>query len=172
MVSGADHLGHVAAAAGAQLHVARLEAEASCLVHQKVASLAPALAASAVVRSSEAVTDLVTEGQGRDALRHLDVITAEGDHARVEASVHVRRILIMDMEPMFVTDTAIGGGCSPCKADGSPREVPEGEEIRQAVFIMVDGGEGVKESLKTFSPTKKRIFESAACLLQDLKKCC
>ena len=118
------------------------------------------------------MTDLVTEGQGRDALRHLDVITAEGDHARVEAPVDVRRILIMDVEPMFVTDATIGGGCSPCKADGSPREVPEGEEIGQAVVIMVDGGEGVKESLKTFSPTKKSIFKGAACLLQDLKNCC
>ena len=75
----------------------------------------------------------------------------------------------MDVEPMFVTDAAIGGGCSPCKADGSPREVPKGEEIGQAVVIMVDGGEGVKESLKTFSPTKKSIFKGAACLLQDLK---
>ena len=172
MVAGADHLGHVAAAAGAQLHVARLEAEAARLVHQEVAGLAPALAASAVVRSAEAVADLVTEGQGRDPLRHLEVVTAEGDHACVEAPVDVRRILIMDVEPMLVTDAAISGGGSPCEADGSPREVPEGEEVGQAVIIMVDGGEGVKKSLKTFSHTQISFFKCAACLFQDLKKCC
>lgn len=109
----ADHLGHVAAAAGAQLHVAGLEAEAPRLVHQEVAGLAPALAASAVVGSAEAVADLVTEGQGRDPLRHLEVVTAEGDHAGVEAPVGVRGVLVMDVEPMLVTDTAISSGGSP-----------------------------------------------------------
>ena len=117
MVAGADHLGQVASAAGTQLHVARLEAEAASLVHQEVASLIPALAASAVVRSAEAVADLVAEGQGRDPLRHLEVVPAQGDHARVEALVDMRGVLVMDMEPVLVTDTAIGSSGSPCKTN-------------------------------------------------------
>ena len=110
-------MGHVASAAGTKLHVARLETEAASLVHQVMAGLAPALAASAVMRSSEAVADLVAEGQSRYLLRHLEVVPAEGDHARVEALVDVRRVLFMDVEPVLVTDTAIGSSGSPCEAN-------------------------------------------------------
>ena len=117
VMTGADHLGHVASTAGTQLHVARLETEAASLVHQVVAGLAPALAASTVMRSSEAVADLVAEGQSRDPLRHLEVVPAEGDHARVEALVDVRGVLLMDVEPVLVTDTAIGSSGSPCEAN-------------------------------------------------------
>ena len=64
----ADNPGHVGAAAGAELHVARLQAEAPGLVHQEVARLAPALALPAVVRGAEAVADLMTECQGSNPL--------------------------------------------------------------------------------------------------------
>ena len=63
------------------------------------------------------MADLVAEGQSRDPLRHLEVVPAEGDHARVEALVDVRRVLFMDVEPVLVTYTAIGSSGSPCEAN-------------------------------------------------------
>lgn len=65
---GGDHHGHVAAAAGGQLHVVGLEAEAARVVHQVVPGLAPAHTLPAVVGRSEAVTHFMAEGESCHAL--------------------------------------------------------------------------------------------------------
>ena len=65
---GGDHHGHVAAAAGGQLHVVGPQAEAARVVHQVVPGLAPAHALAAVVGRTEAVANLVAEGESCHAL--------------------------------------------------------------------------------------------------------
>ena len=83
----------------------------------------------------------------------MEIVPAERDDTSVEALVEVWRVLVMDVGPVLVTDAATRGRGSPGKADRSPWEVSEGEEVGQTEVIMADRGKSVEKSLEAFRPT-------------------
>ena len=80
----------------------------------------------------------MTEGETGHSLRHLEVVPTEGDHPSVEALVDVASpSLLVMMEAVFVTNTSVGGGGSPCQTNRASVKVSKGEQVGETIVVMI-----------------------------------